>query len=107
MSRDKFILVASSTAAVVFWGLTAIILFTPSMQGGGRMILAAVLAGTATIIAALYRFLAAFHRFERRREERDRDRTLLITTLADTVVPGRRRQPPTLPMPVRRFPRAL
>jgi hypothetical protein len=78
------------------------------------MILAAVLAGTATIIAALYRFLAAFHRFERcreererRREERDRDRTLLITTLADTVVPGRRHLSPTLPLPVRRFPRAL
>jgi hypothetical protein len=47
-------------------------LFTPSMQAEGHMTLSAVLAGTATIIAALTRI-------EQRHDERDRDTLKQIT----------------------------
>jgi hypothetical protein len=47
-------------------------LFTPSMQGGGRMVLAAVLAGTATIIAALAWM-------EQKRDDRGRDTLKQVT----------------------------
>jgi cobalamin synthase len=53
MAQVKVVSVVSRIAAVVFWCLALVTLFTPSMQGGGRMVLAAVLAGTATVVAAL------------------------------------------------------
>jgi hypothetical protein len=51
--RVKVVSVASRIVAVVFWGLCLATLFTPSMQTEGHMALSAVLAGTATIVAAL------------------------------------------------------
>jgi hypothetical protein len=81
MSQIKTVLIVSGITAVVFWGFSAAAMNVDWLQAEGRpaFVVAVAIASHVTFVLCW---------LELRREKHDRDKTLLIRTLAGGAAEG-------------------